>query len=110
MAESIINGESDCGILCCGTGIGISIASNKVMGIRVAVVGDVFSARLCKEHNNANCKKSVNIYRDKKIYEILGKQKNINKSKNLCKKAHIRKLKQIINWRYDNIPSLTVGE
>ncbi|MDP9751551.1 ribose 5-phosphate isomerase B [Thermoanaerobacter pentosaceus] len=54
VAESIINGESDCGILCCGTGIGISIAANKVPGIRAAVVGDVFSARLCKQHNNAN--------------------------------------------------------
>lgn len=54
VAESIKNGESDCGILCCGTGIGISIAANKVPGIRAATVGDVFSAKACKEHNNAN--------------------------------------------------------
>ncbi|WP_434579425.1 ribose 5-phosphate isomerase B [Thermoanaerobacterium thermosaccharolyticum] len=54
VAESIRNGESELGILCCGTGIGVSIAANKVPGIRAAVVGDVFSARACKEHNNAN--------------------------------------------------------
>ena len=45
----------DCfGILCCGTGIGISIAANKVPGIRAALLTDVFSARMSKEHNNAN--------------------------------------------------------
>jgi ribose 5-phosphate isomerase B len=42
------------GILCCGTGIGMSIAANKVVGIRAAVVWDGFSARMAREHNNAN--------------------------------------------------------
>lgn len=43
----------DCGILICGTGIGMSIAANKVKGIRAAHVTDTFSARMAKEHNNA---------------------------------------------------------
>lgn len=54
VAHAIINKEVANGILVCGTGIGMSIAANKVPGIRAAVVGDVFSARATKEHNNAN--------------------------------------------------------
>lgn len=42
------------GILICGTGIGMSIAANKVKGIRCAKVSNVYEARLCREHNNAN--------------------------------------------------------
>ncbi len=42
------------GILCCGTGIGISMAANKCRGIRAALVADVFSAKMAAEHNNAN--------------------------------------------------------
>lgn len=54
VAEAVARGEYSSGILICGTGIGISIAANKVPGIRAANVGDVFSARASKEHNNAN--------------------------------------------------------
>ena len=46
--------EADCGVLICGTGIGISMAANKVKGIRAAVCSEPVSARLAKEHNNAN--------------------------------------------------------
>lgn len=46
--------EYEFGILCCGTGIGVSIAANKVKGIRAALCSDCFSARMAKEHNNAN--------------------------------------------------------
>ena len=42
------------GILCCGTGIGVSIAANKIKGVRAALCTDCFSARMAKEHNNAN--------------------------------------------------------
>jgi ribose 5-phosphate isomerase B len=53
-AESIKNSECDKGILVCGTGIGISIAANKVTGIRAALCGDTFSARMSRMHNDAN--------------------------------------------------------
>lgn len=42
------------GILCCGTGIGVSIAANKIRGIRAALCSDCYSARMAKAHNNAN--------------------------------------------------------
>jgi ribose 5-phosphate isomerase B len=54
VARGVAGGEFDLGILICGTGIGMSIAANKVKGIRCAVVSDEFSARMSREHNNAN--------------------------------------------------------
>lgn len=54
VAHKVAAGEYDLGILVCGTGIGMSIAANKVKGIRCAVVSDEFSARMSREHNNAN--------------------------------------------------------
>lgn len=53
-AKAVASGECDRGILICGTGIGISIAANKVKGIRCALCGDVFSAKATREHNDAN--------------------------------------------------------
>lgn len=54
VAETVIAGEAELGILICGTGIGMSIAANKIPGIRAALVTDVFMARMAREHNNAN--------------------------------------------------------
>lgn len=54
VAKAIVDGECDKGILICGTGIGISIAANKVKGIRAAVCHDTFSAQATREHNDAN--------------------------------------------------------
>ena len=54
VALMVANGEADAGILVCGTGIGISIAANKMPGIRAALVTDEFMARMAREHNNAN--------------------------------------------------------
>lgn len=54
VSEAVINGSADKGILICGTGIGISIAANKIKGIRAALVHDVFSAEATRLHNDAN--------------------------------------------------------
>lgn len=54
VAEAIISKECDLGIIVCGTGIGISIAANKVPGIRAAHCTDTFSARCSRQHNDAN--------------------------------------------------------
>lgn len=53
-AEAVAAGECEKGIVICTTGIGISIAANKIKGIRCALCGDTVSARLTREHNNAN--------------------------------------------------------
>jgi len=53
--EKVISGEAKKAILCCGTGIGISMAANKVKGIRAAAVSDYFSAKFTRMHNDANC-------------------------------------------------------
>ncbi len=54
VAEAITSKEADCGVLICGTGVGISISANKVPGIRAAVCSEPVTARLVKMHNNAN--------------------------------------------------------
>lgn len=54
VAHAIVNGECDRGILICGTGIGISIAANKVKGIRAALCTDCFMAEATRMHNDAN--------------------------------------------------------
>ncbi len=52
--EKVVSGEADRGILICGTGIGMTIAANKIPGIRCALVHDVFSAKATREHNDSN--------------------------------------------------------
>ncbi len=54
VAEAVVSGEVDRGIVICGTGIGISIAANKVRGIRCAVCSEPYSAKLSREHNDTN--------------------------------------------------------
>ncbi len=54
LTQKIIDNELEKGILICGTGIGMSIAANKVKGIRAALCGDTFSARATRAHNNSN--------------------------------------------------------
>ena len=54
VCPAVTKGEADFGILICGTGIGISIAANKIKGVRAALCGDVYSAKMTKQHNNAN--------------------------------------------------------
>ncbi len=54
VANSVASGEAERAVLICGTGLGMSIAANKVNGVRAACVSDPFSARMSKIHNNAN--------------------------------------------------------
>jgi len=54
LCNKIKSGKSDLGVLLCGTGIGMSMAANKVSGIRAAVCSDTFSAKMCRKHNDAN--------------------------------------------------------
>ena len=54
MADAVSSGKAARGVLVCGTGIGISIAANRNPKIRAAIVHDVTSARLCRQHNDAN--------------------------------------------------------
>ena len=54
VCENVVNGKADRGIVFCGTGIGVSIAANKIKGIRCALCTDVYSAKMSREHNDAN--------------------------------------------------------
>jgi ribose 5-phosphate isomerase B len=54
VCEAVLAGEADLGIVICGTGIGISMSANKIRGIRCALLGDVYSAKMARQHNNAN--------------------------------------------------------
>ena len=54
VARAVAGGEADLGIVCCGTGIGIAMAANKVKGIRCALPYSDFTAKMSKQHNNAN--------------------------------------------------------
>lgn len=54
VAKAVSSKNADAGLLLCGTGIGMCIVANKFRGVRAAVVSDAFSAKMAKEHNNAN--------------------------------------------------------
>ncbi|MGM7556486.1 ribose 5-phosphate isomerase B [Aerococcus christensenii] len=54
VAESVVNGEYDKGVLICGTGVGISIAANKVKGVRAVCCSEPYSAKLSRQHNDTN--------------------------------------------------------
>ena len=54
VGRAVVSGEVDCGILICGTGVGISLAANKVKGVRAVVCSEPYSAKLSKQHNHTN--------------------------------------------------------
>ena len=53
--QKVLDGQADLAILICGTGLGMSMAANKIDGIRAAAVSETFSAKMARAHNNANC-------------------------------------------------------
>lgn len=54
VGRAVSGGQAELGVLLCGTGIGVSIAANKIKGVRAALVAEPFSAKMAREHNNAN--------------------------------------------------------
>ncbi|MCS7286906.1 MAG: ribose 5-phosphate isomerase B [Anaerolineae bacterium] len=54
VGRAVAEGRADAGILICGTGVGMSIAANKIKGVRAAACYDIFTARMAREHNDAN--------------------------------------------------------
>ena len=54
VGRAVVSGEVDLGVLICGTGVGISLAANKVQGVRACVCSDPYTAKLSREHNNTN--------------------------------------------------------
>ncbi len=72
VAENVAAGQNDLGILVCGTGIGMGMTANKVPGIRAAVAHDSYTARMGREHNNANVLTlGARVVDEKKAVEIV---------------------------------------
>lgn len=94
LGNSIV-GTNNLGILVCGTGIGMSIACNKVKGIRCAKISDELEAQLCKEHNNANVIALSSRLDEELVYKIITKYIETPFSN---EERHIRRLKQIENY------------
>lgn len=86
--------NQDLGILICGTGIGMSIAANKVKGIRAAKCDNTLEAKLCKEHNNANV---ICFSSSKSIEEIFEMTKIFLSTPFSDEERHIRRVAKIIN-------------
>lgn len=100
LAESVRNNDVDLGIAICGTGIGFSIACNKVKGIRCAKINSIEEARLAKEHNNANILAfGANYFNELQIKEML--DTFINSTFNINPKYKIRN-EQILNYEDKN--------
>ena len=88
--------EIELGILICGTGIGMSIAANKVEGVRCALVHNTKEAKLTKEHNNANCialSSTLSMFRIKDILDVFINTKFSNEER------HQRRVDMINNYK-----------
>lgn len=95
LCKKVVSNEADLGILLCGTGIGMSIAANKVKGIRCAKVDNVHDATLTREHNNANVialSSEISFRKTKKILDAFLTTDFSNDER------HVRRLKMIEDY------------
>lgn len=99
LGETINNKEADLGIAICGTGIGISIAANKVKGIMCAKVNTTEEARLAKEHNRANV---LALPGTLSIEEAINIINEFIKAKPLEDEKYLRRINQIRKYENDN--------
>lgn len=95
VAKSVINKETELGVLMCGTGIGMSIAANKVKGIRCAHCSNKNEAHLAKEHNNANI---IAISYKQDLNDIIEMIKEFIITYPSKEERHIRRVNKIINY------------
>ena len=100
VAQSVINKEADLGILMCGTGIGMSIAANKVRGIRCAHCSDISQAHLAREHNNANI---IALSYKQNLNELMLMIKEFIETTPSTEERHTRRVNKIINYEGDHI-------
>lgn len=84
MAEAVVNGDFDRGILICGTGIGVSISANKVKGAYAALLSDIYSAKRSRLSNNANIACFGSFTTGNKLREELVKAFLTNEFENGC--------------------------
>ena len=99
VAEYVRDNENTLGILMCGTGIGMSIAANKVSGIRCAHVSTIDEARLAKEHNNANI---IAISYKNDINDIINYVRTFIETEFLEEERHVRRNKMIMEYEKRN--------
>lgn len=95
VGKSVINKEVDLGILMCGTGIGMSIAANKVKGVRCAHCSNVEQAHLAREHNNANI---IALSYKQDLDELIQMIKEFIETKPSNEERHIRRVNKIIKY------------
>lgn len=103
VAQSVTRNESDLGVLMCGTGIGMSIAANKVKGIRAAHCSTIEQARLAREHNNANI---ICISYKQPIEEIKNMIRTFVETYPSTEERHIRRVNKIIDYERGNYNEL----
>ena len=99
VAKYVRDNENSLGILMCGTGIGMSIAANKVKGIRCAHVSNINEARLAKEHNNANI---IALSYKNDINDIINYVKTFIETEFLQEERHLRRNNMIMEYEKRN--------
>ena len=100
-AHAVADGECEKGILCCGTGIGISIAANKIKGIRAAVCSDEYSTEMTRKHNDANilCM-GARVISDEKAISLV---KIFLSTEALHEERHVRRVQMLRDMENDKM-------